>query len=49
MSHNHTDNIKIKDQLYTFYIRFHLCDNGYGQSKNKFYEELFNYIKEFEF
>ena len=49
MSHNHTDNIKIKDQLYTFYISFDLCDNGYGQSKNKFYEELFNDIPAFAF
>lgn len=49
MSHNHTVNLKIKDNFYTFYIGFDLCDDGYGQLKDKFYDELFDDIPAFAF
>ena len=49
MSHNHTENLKLKDNFYTFYIGFDLCDDGYGQLKDKFYDELFDDIPAFAF
>lgn len=49
MSHNHTESLKLKDNFYTFYIGFDLCDDGYGQLKDKFYDELFDDIPAFAF
>ena len=44
MSHKHTKNIEISDNLHIYYIDFDLLDNGYGQVKDKFYSELFDDI-----
>jgi hypothetical protein len=49
MSHNHTKNIEISDNLHIYYIDFDLLDNGYGQVKDKFYNELFDDIPAFAF
>ena len=49
MSHNHTTNIEISDNLHIYYINFDLLDNGYGQVKDKFYNELFDDIPAFAF
>lgn len=47
MSHNHSKNIIIDEKLHIYYIKFDLLDDGYGQVKDKFYEELFNDIPDF--
>lgn len=49
MSHNHTKNIEISDNLHIYYIDFDLLDDGYGQVKDKFYNELFDDIPAFAF
>lgn len=49
MSHKHTTNIEISDNLHIYYIDFDLLDSGYGQVKDKFYNELFNDIPAFAF
>lgn len=49
MSHKHTKNIEISDNLHIYYIDFDLLDNGYGQVKDKFYSELFDDIPAFAF
>lgn len=49
MSHNHTKNIEISNNLHIYYIDFDLLDNGYGQVKDKFYNELFDDIPAFAF
>jgi len=49
MSHCHTNNIMIKNNLHIYYISFDLLNNGYGQVKDKFYNELFDDIPAFAF
>lgn len=49
MSHKHTTNIEISDNLHIYYIDFDLLDSGYGQVKDKFYNELFDDIPAFAF
>ena len=49
MSHCHTNNITIKDNLHIYYISFDLLNNGHGQVKDKFYNELFDDIPAFAF
>ena len=49
MSHRHSTNIEINDKLHIYYISFDLLDNGYGQVKDKFYNELFDDIPAFAF
>lgn len=49
MSHRHSTNIEINNKLHIYYISFDLLDNGYGQVKDKFYNELFDDIPAFAF
>ncbi|MGY3708370.1 HamA C-terminal domain-containing protein [Granulicatella adiacens] len=49
MSHNHSNKIEIDDKLHIFYISFDILDHGYGQVKEKFYNELFDDIPAFAF
>lgn len=49
MSHKHSNNIEINNKLHIYYISFDLLDNGYGQVKDKFYNELFDDIPAFAF
>lgn len=49
MSHHHSQNIEINNKLHVYYISFDLLDNGYGQVKDKFYNELFDDIPAFAF
>lgn len=49
MSNNYSDNIEIHSNLHIFYISFDLLDQGYGQVKEKFYNELFDDIPAFAF
>lgn len=49
MSHHHSQNIDINNKLHVYYISFDLLDNGYGQVKDKFYNELFDDIPAFAF
>lgn len=49
MSHRHSQNIEINNKLHVYYISFDLLDNGYGQVKDKFYNELFDDIPAFAF
>ena len=41
MSHCHTNNITIKNNLHIYYISFDLLNNGYGQVKINF---IMNYL-----
>lgn len=49
MSHKHTINIEVSENLHIYYIDFDLLDSGYGQVKDKFYNELFDDIPAFAF
>lgn len=49
MSHHHSQNLEINNKLHVYYISFDLLDNGYGQVKDKFYNELFDDIPAFAF
>lgn len=49
MSHKHTKNIEVSENLHIYYIDFDLLDDGYGQVKDKFYNELFDDIPAFAF
>lgn len=49
MSHKHTTNIEVSENLHIYYIDFDLLDSGYGQVKDKFYNELFDDIPAFAF
>lgn len=49
MSHNHSTNIEVNNYLHIYYISFDLLDSGYGQVKDKFYDELFDDIPAFAF
>ena len=49
MSRKHTTNIEVSDNLHIYYIDFDLLDSGYGQVKDKFYNELFDDIPAFAF
>ncbi len=49
MSHKHTKNIEVSENLHIYYIDFDLLDSGYGQVKDKFYNELFDDIPAFAF
>ena len=49
MSKNHSENEEINEKVHMFYIGFDLLDDGYGQVKKEFYDELFNDIPAFAF
>lgn len=49
MTHRYTDHEAFKDTCHIFFISFDLQDNGLGQDKEKFYEELFDDIPFFAF
>lgn len=49
MSHNHSEYHIHNDKVHVFYIGFDLFDEGTGQVKEKFYDELFDDIPAFAF
>lgn len=49
MSKNHSEHLIHNDNVHIFYIGFDLLDEGIGQVKEKFYEELFDDIPAFAF
>ena len=50
MSKIHTEHLKTKPKVHTFYIGFDLADNGkLTQNKSKFYDELFLDVTSFAF
>ncbi|QCT75273.1 DUF1837 domain-containing protein [Macrococcoides canis] len=49
MAKNFTEYCKHNDNLHVFYIGFDLLDNGIGQVKDKFYNEVFDNLPAFAF
>lgn len=49
MSHNHSEYLIHNEKVHVFHIGFDLLDDGIGQVKDKFNDELFNDIPAFAF